>query len=1315
MEQLNIVLGNLHCEECSRNLRRAISSFFIVNEYISNDRSSSSSLNRHQLQQESELVEEGYGGPHEAERKPVVSFLLSENSLVLVGGKGVLKSREKKIIELLEDTGFDIISSELITANNSEEMYSKENMSSIFEPIISMLKKSKYIIEERKRHNVHLANCAVCREKHELDKSETKEKFKHLFAKKPQDDEATPVSSGKYEENFEQPEVVVAVPKEYRASFVIGGMTCVSCSNAVENAINEVLQSHNVKTMNENNELVYSVSPVSNVATVILPNKQLVNNIIANVKDIGYSCSLIELLPIERSTKYKITAAIGGITCAACASAINTAVKDLPFVSECAVNIVSKTGIFILDSDSKETLDRLKDSIEDIGYEFELVESVKISHASKQIQSRTVNLKIDGMYCEHCPEIINDFLKSYGDAIVINNPISLSNPYVKFTYIPAPPDLTIRSLLKKINELSPVFKVELVKLVALDEHLRKMAHVDTIKVLRRLVLATIVAIPTFIIGVVIMSLIPSKNHLRAWFMKPIWKGNVSRSTWALFILATPVYFFAADIFHLKALIEIRSLWKPHVPWKRRLFRFGSMNLLMSLGTSVAYFASIALLGLSARARKQSTGYSTTYFDSVVFLTFFLLIGRLLEAFSKSRAADAVVSLSGLKPSMAKLVHILSSSESADSVNPLSSSSSTAISSEFRPSAPSASSPAKEQQRDATSHLANESSYQFGDDEDIKIDYLEVGDYIRLAVGESPPADSIIVQGNTEFDESALTGESFAVKHSEGEQIFAGTVNIGPNSIIAKISALDGTSFLDQIVATVRDGQLKRAPIERTADVLTGYFVPVITLSAILTWLIWLGLGCTGKLPDSYLDIDVGGWVVWSLEFAIAVFVVACPCGIGLAAPTALFVGAGLAAKNGILARGGGAAFQEGSKVNVVCFDKTGTLTLGGEPKVTDFSILSNDTNEKSILRKIGFQIARDLELGSRHPLATAVKNFVNANSDGFTLDANKLPDVEEVPGRGLKGKFMFTNNDDEFWVKNEPREALLGNEFFLKENGCKPLLPEQQEVLNGWKKQGKSVILIALKCSKIWDNSENYHPIMIMAARDEIRPEAKSVIDNLHKQQITCWMISGDNEITARAAAAELGIDNVIAEVLPEEKADKIKWIQRTFYATSKNNSNSSSSSSSGSGSASHTTKRAIVAMVGDGINDAPALAVADIGIALASGSDLALTSSDFVLLAPQHPLIALLTLFSLSRTVFQRVKFNFGWALFYNTIGIPIAAGVIYPYNNSRLNPVWASAAMAASSVSVVLSSLALKFFKPPKVVLQQDIFDSTVIEKNW
>jgi P-type Cu+ transporter len=637
---------------------------------------------------------------------------------------------------------------------------------------------------------------------------------------------------------------------------------------------------------------------------------------------------------------------------------------------------------------------------------------------------------------------------------------------------------------------------------------------------------------------------------------------------------------------------------------------------------VAYFPSIAVLALNARRSTHGQhGQTTTYFDAVVFLTMFILAGRYLEAYSKVRTGDAVMMLGKLRPKEALLLRSDQDSE---------------VSSE-------------DGQPDIlTTNI-----------ERIDVDLLEIGDVVRVPHGTSPPADSIVIAGDTTFDESSLTGESRPVSKVIGDQTYTGTVNTG-RPISVRVTAVSGASMLDQIVQVVREGQTKRAPVERIADILTGYFVPCITLFAIATFVLWFGLGQGGILPASYRDTDTGSWAFWALQFAIAVFVGACPCGIALAAPTALFVGSGLAAQHGILVKGGGEAFQEASALDVVVFDKTGTLTEGGNPSVTDHNILASDAEEVGVI----WAITRALEGSSSHPMAKAIATLCADHLCAAISDS----DIEEVPGRGLKGTLTVRTS-----TGNVRYEGVIGNEVFI--TSLDTLIDTcWSNNTSTWKTAGKSVALLALRLIED-GTSPRFKLAAQFATSDPIRPEAAFVISALQNQGLSTWMISGDNPTTAEKVGYLLGIptQNIVAGVLPSEKAEKIRWLQSS--ACKRNGK----------------PGRAIVAMVGDGINDAPALAAADVGVAVGSGSDVAISSAKFVLVSSD--LHSLLTLITLSRTVFRRVKFNFGWALVYNVVLLPIAAGVIYPIQgHPRLNPVWASLAMALSSLSVISSSLVMR-----------------------
>ncbi|KAM5353072.1 hypothetical protein ACJZ2D_017048 [Fusarium nematophilum] len=427
-------------------------------------------------------------------------------------------------------------------------------------------------------------------------------------------------------------------------------------------------------------------------------------------------------------------------------------------------------------------------------------------------------------------------------------------------------------------------------------------------------------------------------------------------------------------------------------------------------------------------------------------------------------------------------------------------------------------------------------------------------------------------------------------------------------------------MLDQIVNIVREGQTKRAPMEQIADVMTTYFVPVITLVAILTWVVWMSLGLSGRIPSDWLDVSSGGWVAWSLQFATAVFVVACPCGLALAAPTAIFVGGGLAAKHGILAKGGGEAFEKASKIDCVVFDKTGTLTMGGEPSITDSEIYP-DNDDVDEARKATFLAAlKAVEENSSHPIANAIVSFCASK----TSDCANIDNLEEIPGKGMKATYTGSHSESSF-------QLIVGNEAFMNDFSVH-ISPVVAALLQKWKIEAKSIALAATK--PISPPPGVLPPAYSLAAAlsisDRIRPEAPAIIRALHNRGTAVWLLSGDNQITATTVAAQLNInpDNVIADVLPTQKAEKIKHLQSTLKARINPTSES-------------TTQRATIVMVGDGINDSPALTTADVGVAIGSGSDVAISSADFVLLNPD--LRSVVNLLDLSRAVFRRIKFNFG------------------------------------------------------------------------
>ncbi|KAG9229202.1 putative copper-transporting ATPase 3 [Amylocarpus encephaloides] len=1130
--------------------------------------------------------------------------------------------------EALEEAGFDIcdISGDSILPSNQSSLAKGKEYVGYLDRLIHSLPGDTTTPAKSKYPSRHIENCKVC---------QSDDKGQHDNNNHSKGLQSTVVENGDSStmgaDEREQTLVVVDSAQQdlLRASLAIGGMTCASCANTLTEELNKRDWIHRV-----------AVNLISNSATVEFVGQDRKDEIVPTIEDIGYDAVVDSIVEINQNQnapsqdRFRATLAVGGMTCASCVSTLTAELKKKNWIEDVTVNLISNSAT--IDFIGNEHRIDIIDAIEDIGYDATFDSVIKIQESEQEHSRktlRTVEIYVDGMFCEHCPGKVVDLFKTWGNRVEIERSLTMRNPVIKISYTPDAPTFTIRNILRTISEAEDHFEPSIYHPPTLEERSRKILMREQLRILIRVILTVVIAIPTLIIGIVYMSLVSEHNPGRIFLMHPL-RAGVSRAQWALFIMATPVYFLCADVFHVRALKEIRSMWRPgsKTPYLQRFLRFGSMNMLMSLGTSIAYISSTAQLISAGADHRKVPDESTFYFDSVVFLTLFLLIGRLIETYSKSKTGDAVTMLGKLRPTEALLVM-------------------------------------------AAEHESNSTGENITEDKDrqseainkVNVDLLDLGDVVKVLHGGSPPCDGIVTYGDTKFDESSLTGESRLVKKVIGDEVFSGTVNKG-SPISIKITGAGGSSMLDQIVKAVREGQTRRAPIERIADALTSYFVPGVTLIAIITWVAWLSLGLSGTLPKHWLGENSGGWVAWSLQFAIAVFVVACPCGLALAAPTALFVGGGLAAKHGILVKGGGEAFEKASRLDCIVFDKTGTLTVGGEPVVTDSEILPVNSHpsgkDKSILGMV-----RSIEENSSHTVAKALVSYCKLNSAAI-INSDQ---VEEISGKGMMGKF-----EDTIFV--------IGNELLIAEKSVS-ITPPMQGKLKSWKSEGKSVALAAINTSNSTQLDEKedsiWHLAAIFAISDPVRPEAPPVIKGLQKRGTDVWMLSGDNQITANAIGAQVGIpaENIIAGVLPSQKAEKIQHLQKSLKARTSFGSE-------------HASKRALIAMVGDGINDSPALTAADVGIAIGSGSDIAISSAEFVLVSSN--LTSLLTLLDLSKFVFRRIKFNFAWALVYNMIALPVAGGVLYPVvsggKHVRLDPVWASLAMAASSVSVVCSSLLLR-----------------------
>jgi P-type Cu+ transporter len=1109
----------------------------------------------------------------------------------------------------------------------------------------------------------HIENCNACRTKTAAQSKKTKiwaaiRRTDKSFDVEKQDslgtlvDEAShPIESTSKDETANHL-VMEEESIEHTASVSIGGMTCSSCTGSITRELEafDFVTQVNIDLLTNSGTVIYQ-GPTENI-----------DQIVRAIEDVGYEASVNEIKqksarepPKAVSQRYVASISIEGMTCGSCVGTITEGLQELSFVQEVNIDLVGNSGK--VSFEERENVHRILERIDDLGYTATLIElesQDKVQSEPDAVAERSITIAIEGLYCEHCPNNIMSALnKAFGNSIVVEEPPTLQVPRMRIRYTPSYPQLTVRKLINAITDTHEAFSAKIWHPPSIGERSRTMQRHEQRRILARLVFTFLVAIPTLVIGVIYMSLVPSSNSIRMWFEEPVWAGNVPRTEWALLIMTTPVMFFGADVFHVRAFKEIRALWGPgsRVPILRRFYRFGSMNLLISAGTSVAYISSVAVLILDARVPAQHDmgmgNKSSSYFDSVTFLTFFILIGRFLEAYSKAKAGDAVAMLSKLRPDAAILVETVSNE---------------ALGLEHRD--------AETSQR-------------------VQVDLLEVGDHVRVLHGASPPTDGIVSSSGTFlFDESSLTGESKPVKKVAGDQVFAGSVNVS-QPVDVKVASIGGTSMLDKIVAVVREGQTRRAPVERVADTITGYFVPVITLLAIITFVTWLGLGLSGALPERYLNNAQGGWAFWSLEFAIAVFVVACPCGLGLAAPTALFVGGGLAAKNGILVRGGGEAFQEASALDVIVFDKTGTLTEG-QMKVTDYEMLHGEKEVEEL--SLILALAKKMEESSTHPIAKAVADYC-AGKESKLISIIES-DVTELPGQGMRGRFTVRQEEQEEMVY----EAAIGNQRLFSSIHEGEKQPQDANMyldvaLTRFQSLGQTTAILYLRRLPAMHESPSplFSPLAVFAISDPIRASAHSVLSSLRdRHKLEVHMCTGDTRTTALAIASQLGIpaSQVRAGVMPMEKAAYIQELQQApNQPASKKQATRNSSG-----------RRRIVAFVGDGTNDTPALSSASVSIALSSGSDIAISTSSFILLNNDLP--TLLRLIELSQRVFSRVKWNFVWAAVYNVLLVPVAAGVLFRVGDVgasggdgwRLGPVWASAAMALSSLSVVTSSLALR-----------------------
>ena len=852
---------------------------------------------------------------------------------------------------------------------------------------------------------------------------------------------------------------------------------------------------------------------------------------------------------------------VEGMTCASCVNRIERYLRKTDGVIEANVNLATETASVRFDPEVAD-LDRLRDAVEAAGYEARM-DRAEMSGGGSQVVEigfraraggmagpRSFALDIEGMTCASCVNRIERYLRKVDGVVEANVNLATERASVV-----ARPDVTVDQLIGAVEAAGYEAKLLVdgtpARTQAPADVEPHAAHREVTRGLetsfqrrhladtrRRLIVAAALTTP-LLLGLASMT------------VAPFLPGFLT-NTWLQLALATPVQFYAGWPFYKGA-------------WKVLRHRATDMNTLIAVGTSAAYFYSLAAILVPDffHAAGVAMGEQLPlYFDTSATIITLILLGRFLEARARSHTSDAIKKLIGLQPRTARVV------------------------------------------RDGT-------------ELDLPLDEVVRGDFVVVRPGEKIPVDGLVRDGRSSVDESMVTGEPIPVTKERGAEVIGGTLNTS-GSFRFEATRVGRDTVLAQIVRLVQEAQGSKAPIQRLADLVTSYFVPAVLGVAALTFAVWFVFG-----PEPAFNL--------ALLNTVAVLIIACPCALGLATPTSIMVGTGKGAENGVLFRNA-EALERLHNVRAVVLDKTGTLTEG-KPRVTDVVLLADAPDEEELLRLVGAA-----ERGSEHPLGEAIVRYVR---DERGLELGDATLFEATFGQGIGAQVGG-------------RDVIVGRGDFLRGRGIdvSQVVGQADQLAAA----GKTPAFVAV----------DGRPAAVLAIADTLKAGSVEAVAELHRMGLEVAMLTGDNETTAKAIARQAGVDRVLADVRPDEKAAQVRRLQ---------------------------AEGKLVAMVGDGINDAPALAQADVGIAIGTGTDVAIESGSVTLMSGD--LRALVTAFALSRATMRNIKQNLFWAFAYNVALIPLAAGAFYPFAGILLDPIVAAAAMALSSVTVVSNALRLRTFR--------------------
>ncbi|XP_045328889.1 copper-transporting ATPase 1 isoform X7 [Leopardus geoffroyi] len=1066
-------------------------------------------------------------------------------------------------------------------------------------------------------------------------------------------------------------------------TFIIDGMHCKSCVLNIESALSTLQYVSSIVVSLENRSAIvkYNASSVTpetlrKAIEAISPGKYKVS-ITSEVESTSNSPSSSSLQKIPLNTvSHPLTQEtvinIGGMTCNSCVQSIEGVISKKAGVKSIRVSLANGNGTVEYDPllTSPETL---REAIEDMGFDAALsgIYSVLVALMAGKAEVRynpaviqppviaefirelgfgatmienadegdgVLELVVRGMTCASCVHKIESILTKHRGIFYCSVALATNKAHIKYD----PEIIGPRDIIHTVESLG--FEASLVKK---DRSASHLDHKREIRQWRRSFLVSLFfCIP--VMGLMIYMMVMDHHlatlhhnqsmsqeeminiHSSSMFLERQILPGLSIMNLLSFLLCVPVQFFGGWYFYIQAYRALKH-------------KTANMDVLIVLATTIAFAYSLVILLVAMYERAKVN--PITFFDTPPMLFVFIALGRWLEHIAKGKTSEALAKLISLQATEATIVTL-----------------------------------------DSDNILLSE--------EQVDVELVQRGDIIKVVPGGKFPVDGRVIEGHSMVDESLITGEAMPVAKKSGSTVIAGSINQN-GSLLIRATHVGADTTLSQIVKLVEEAQTSKAPIQQFADKLSGYFVPFIVVISIATLLVWIIIGFLNfEIVETYFpgynrSISRTETIIrFAFQASITVLCIACPCSLGLATPTAVMVGTGVGAQNGILIKGG-EPLEMAHKVKVVVFDKTGTITHG-TPIVNQVKVLveSNRISRNKILAIVG-----TAESNSEHPLGAAITKYCKQELDTETLGT--CVDFQVVPGCGISCKviniegLLHKNNwrIEENNIKNaslvqiganneqsstsssmiidaqlsnalnaQQYKVLIGNREWMIRNGF-VINNDVDDSMTEHERKGRTAVLVAVDDELCG----------LIAIADTVKPEAELAVHILKSMGLEVVLMTGDNSKTARSIASQVGITKVFAEVLPSHKVAKVKQLQEEGKQ---------------------------VAMVGDGINDSPALAMANVGIAIGTGTDVAIEAADVVLI--RNDLLDVVASIDLSRKTVKRIRINFVFALIYNLVGIPIAAGVFMPIG-LVLQPWMGSAAMAASSVSVVLSSLFLKLYRKP------------------